>query len=113
MNGLTIFFTEISISLVLSLLTLLVLSKPLINILEDLCPTQKQAAFWLVYTRVMLFISPLLLVLIVSVMAKSNNEIESIKISLIAALAGLLLGMLIVGKKIFEPAKKLNGCEVQ
>ena len=66
----------------------------------------------MVYTRMMLFISPLLLVLIVSVMARTNSDIESIKVSLIAALAGLLLGMLIVGKKIFEPAKKLNGCEV-
>ncbi len=110
MNSLNLFFTEISISLVLSLLTLLILSKPLINILEDLCPTQKQAAFWLVYTRMMLIISPLLLVLIVSVMAKSQNNIESIKVSLIAALAGLLIGMIIVGKKIFEPAKKLHGC---
>jgi phosphate/sulfate permease len=61
----------------------------------------------------MLFISPLLLVLIVSVMTKTHNDIESIKVSLIAALAGLLLGMLIVGKKIFEPASKINTCQVK
>jgi len=112
MSGLTLFAIEISISLVLSIIVLMVLSKPLVNILEDLCPTKKQAAFWLVYTRVMLFLSPLLLVLFTSIMSKPNNDIDSIKISLIAALSGLVLGTLIVGKKIFNPSKNNNNCEV-
>jgi hypothetical protein len=111
MNTLSLFVSEISISLILSFITLVIVSKPLVNILEDLCPTQKQAAFWLAYTRVMLFISPLLLVLMVSIMSESKNDIDNIKISLLSALAGLLLGMLIIGKKIFEPAQKLNGCD--
>ncbi len=111
MNSLLLFVSEISISLILSLITLMIISRPLVNILEDLCPTQKQATFWLAYTRVMLFISPLLLVLMVSIMSELKNNIDNIKISLLSALAGLLLGMLIIGKKIFEPTQKLNDCD--
>jgi uncharacterized protein (DUF697 family) len=47
----------------------------------------------------MLLITPLLLVLMVSLNSRHNNDIDSIKFSLVSALAGLLLGMLIVGKK--------------
>ena len=113
MNTVLIFTIEISISICLSIATLWLLAKPLVNILEDLCPTKKQADFWLAYTRIMLLISPLLLVLVVSIIKSGDNSIETIKISLVSALAGLLLGMLIVGKKIFGPAQKMNGCELK
>ncbi|HFC30562.1 MAG TPA: hypothetical protein ENJ44_05920 [Oceanospirillales bacterium] len=81
------------------------------KLLEDLCPTKKQAAFWLAYTRIMLLIPPLLLVLAVSILNNTSNNIDTIKISLGSALAGLLLGMIIVGKKIFEPVNKQCGLE--
>jgi hypothetical protein len=106
MNTFTLFSLEIFISLSMSFITLWILSKPLVNVLEDLCPTKTQADFWLAYTRIMLLISPLLLVLMVSLNSRHINDINSIKFSLVSSLAGLLLGMLIVGKKIFEPASK-------
>ncbi len=109
MNTLTIFSIEILISLSLSLITLWLLAKPLVDVLEDLCPTKKQANFWLAYTRIMLLISPLLLVLMVSLNSRHHANVETIKISLVSTLTGLLLGMIIVGNKIFEPAK--NTCD--
>jgi len=106
MNTFTLFSIEIVISLSMSFIILWILAKPLVNVLEDLCPTKKQAEFWLAYTRIMLLISPMLLVLMVSLNSRHQNDIDSIKFSLVSSLAGLLLGMLIVGKKIFEPASK-------
>ena len=106
MNTFTLFSIEIAVSLSMSFITLWLLAKPLVNVLEDLCPTKKQAEFWLAYTRIMLLISPMLLVLMVSLNSKHQNDIDSIKFSLVSSLAGLLLGMLIVGKKIFGPASK-------
>ena len=106
MSTVLIFAIEIIISLCLSMVTLWLLAKPLVNILEDLCPTKKQADFWLAYTRIMLLISPLLLVLVVSMVKSGDNSIETIKISLVSALAGLLLGMVIVGKKFLYLLKK-------
>lgn len=107
----TLFFiTEVIISLTLSIATLMVLTKPLVNVLAELCPTQKQAEFWLAYTRIMLSISPLLLVLLVDGLVSSDDMMVNVRIAIFAALAGLFLGMIIVGKRIFVPASK--ECEV-
>jgi len=106
MNALMIFASEITISLVLSGLSLWVLSKPLNNVLDDLCPTRRQAEFWQTYTRLMLSISPLLLVLVVSSVIHSNNIVTHIKASLVAGLLSLLIGLLIVGRRIFMPVTR-------
>jgi len=111
MNTLALFITEIIISLCLSGITLWVLNKPLINILEDLCPTKKQSHFWVAYTRIMLSITPLLMVLFFTKVYKYGrlsgvDSIYVIKASMIAALTGLLIGMLIVGRKVIIPASK-------
>lgn len=107
----TLFFiTEVIISLTLSIATLMVLTKPLVNVLAELCPTQKQAEFWLAYTRIMLSISPLLLVLLVDGFVSSDDMMVNVRLAIFAALAGLFLGMIIVGKRIFAPASK--ECEV-
>jgi membrane-associated HD superfamily phosphohydrolase len=105
MNATTsLFIAEIIISLTLTIATLMVLTRPLINVLKELCPTQKQAEFWLAYTRIMLAISPLLLVLIVDGFVSSSDLMVNIRVAIFAALAGLFLGMIIVGKRIFAPA---------
>jgi membrane protein DedA with SNARE-associated domain len=100
----TLFLAEIIISLTLSIATLMVLTKPLINVLAELCPTQKQAEFWMAYTRIMLSISPLLLVLVVDGFVTSSDLMTNVRVAIFAALAGLFLGMIIVGKRIFAPA---------
>lgn len=111
MSTIYLFISEIFISLLLSAISLWVLSKPLINILSDLCPTQKQAEFWLAYTRLMLSISPLLLVLVVDGFVSSQDALTHVKISLMAGLAGLLIGMIIVGRRVFAPVSQQ--CEVK
>ena len=106
-----LFISEVLISLLLSALSLWVLSKPLINVLNDLCPTQKQAEFWLAYTRLMLSISPLLLVLVVDSFVSNEDVFAHIRISLMSGLAGLLIGMIIVGNRVFVPVSQQ--CEVK
>ena len=51
------------VSLLASLSVLAVLTPSLHQLLRRLCPDEAAAAFWLSYTRVMLVIAPLLLVL--------------------------------------------------
>lgn len=104
------FIAEVIISLTLSIATLMVLTKPLVNVLAELCSTRKQAEFWLAYTRIMLSISPLLLVLLVDGFVRSDDMMVNVRVAIFSALAGLFLGMIIVGKRIFEPASK--ECEV-
>ncbi len=101
MDSILLLGAEITLSLVTSLLVLTSISKPLRNILVDLCQTAKQAEFWLYYTRIMLLLAPLLIVLIVDRTVTSNYILHSLKVSYIATLLGLILGLIIVGKKVF------------
>jgi len=111
MNSVYLLLLEIFLSLGLSLLVLILVSRPLQNILSDLCPTARQAAFWRAYTHIMLLISPLMMVLLVSILSDNHTDIEAIKLSLLAALSGLILGMLIIGKRLFDPVVNQSRCE--
>lgn len=104
--NIALFVTEILISIGLSIAVLLVISRPLMHALIDLCSTEKQAAFWLSYTRTMLLLAPLLLVLLVDRIQIHTDTLDSIKVALMAALVGVLLGMIVVGKRIFTPASR-------
>ena len=112
MNPILMFTAEIIMSLCLSTALIFIVTHPLRNAVRDLCPTEKQAAFWVSYTQIMLTLTPLLLVLTVDVMSTTNDALENIQITLISALVGLLIGMIIVGKKIYIPvSQQLNKSE--
>lgn len=63
MNNLTIFMLEIGLCLSLSALVVTSLRAVLVPLLVDVCGTSSRAAFWARFTYLMLFISPLLLML--------------------------------------------------
>jgi len=88
MNGLFLLFVESVTSIALSLAVLYVLSRPLINILNRICPDEQAAAFWLSYTKVMLLIAPLLLVLTLDLFAHFSDPMDTWRLSLIVALGG-------------------------
>ncbi|WP_124949170.1 hypothetical protein [Sulfuriferula thiophila] len=106
MNSLLLFSAEILLSLSLSATVLYAISSALRNALQDLCPSDRQAEFWVAYTRTMLILAPLLLVMVVDGMSSHGDVLGNIRIALVAALAGLLFGMIIVGKKVFIPVSQ-------
>lgn len=91
---------ELLISATMSLIVLRALSLPLNKVLERICPDAQAASFWLTYTQVMLISAPLLLVLSVDLFAHFSNPMDNLRIALMAALAGLLLGLHSVGKRL-------------
>ncbi len=103
MTDLSLFFYEIFLSLTLSTIVLLVIATPLRRLLQNLSHSEEQALFWLAYTRTMLFISPLLMVILVGALADADG-LAHIKVTLISALGGLLLGLMIIGRKMYTPA---------
>lgn len=109
MTDMTLFFTEIGMSLVLSSVVLMLITTPLVNLLKDLCHSHQQAFFWLAYTRTMLFISPLLSVILIGALADASG-LAHIKVTLIAALGGLFLGLIIIGRKVYAPIHQT--CEI-
>lgn len=103
------FGIEITISLFLSALVLVSISRPPNNVLQDLCPIEALAEFWLYYTGLMLLLAPLLVVLVSDSLWPSGDVLQNVKVTYIAVLAGLTLGLMIVGKSIFPPAFREYG----
>src|SRR5512135_1263929 len=100
MNGLFLLLIESVTSITLSLAVLYVLSRPLINVLSRICPDEHAAAFWLSYTKVMLLIAPLLLVLTVDMFAHFSDPMDTWRFSLVMALGGILIGLYMVGERL-------------
>ncbi len=105
MSDINLLLIEVVISMIASITIMLLLSQPLKTALIDLCPTEKQANFWLAYTRTMLLISPLLLVLFINSTHKGDT-FSDLRSAFIAALAGLLIGLIIIGRKMYIPVDR-------
>lgn len=98
-NPLSLLFSCLFCTL-LSLLVLRLLNQPLRGLLERLCPGPQAAAFWLSYTQLMLILAPLLCVLMLDLLVKSDDLFIRLRYTLITSLGGLLLGLWIVGKRL-------------
>lgn len=100
MNVYVLLFAEFLVSVAVSLAVLRVLARPLVDVLGRLCPDEQAAVFWLSYTKVMLMIAPLLLVLTVDMFAHFSDPLDSLRLALMAALVGVLIGLLSIGKRL-------------
>ncbi|TVO67054.1 hypothetical protein [Denitromonas ohlonensis] len=100
MNTYVLLLAEVLISIAMSLAVLHVLSRPLLNVLGRVCPDEQAASFWMSYTQVMLMIAPLLLVLVVDMFSHFSSPIDSVRLALMAAFAGLLIGLHSIGKRL-------------
>lgn len=100
MNPHVLVLFKVLMSVAISLAVLRVLARPLIDVLERICPDAQAAGFWLSYTQLMLIIAPALLVLTVDLATRFSDPLDSLRVALMAALAGLLLGLQAIGKRI-------------
>lgn len=100
MNALIQLLVASLISLSLSLIVLHLLSRPLALVLGRVCPDEAAAAFWLSYTQVMLTIAPLLATLVVHGLAENDQPLAAIRLTLIGAMVGLLVGLFAVGRRL-------------
>lgn len=100
MTPVLMLFAKFLVSMVASLVVLWAICGPLVKVLNRTCPDEHAATFWLTYTKVMLIITPLLLVLIVDLTTHFNDPLDSLRLALIATLGGLLLGLYAIGKRL-------------
>jgi|GEM_PF-1317700 len=100
MNSYLLLCAECLISIAASLAVLRMLARPLVNVLNRVCPDEQAASFWLSYTQVMLMIAPLILVLLVDMFSSFSNPIAGLRLALVAALVGLLIGLHAIGKRL-------------
>ncbi len=107
MTSLTLFVYEVLLSLLLSTIVLLILAAPLRRMLQNICHSDEQALFWVAYTRTMLFISPLLIVILVGLLADASGLVH-IKVTLISALGGLVFGLIVIGRKMYASVSTMT-----
>jgi len=88
------------VSVSMSLAVLRLLSRPLARVLTRICPDEAAAAFWLSYTQVMLTIAPLLAALAIDGYAHTDQPLVAIRLTVMAALVGLLVGLYAVGRRL-------------
>ena len=100
MSSYLLSFIEILITITSSIVVLYVLSVPLKNVLNRICPDEQAAVFWSCYTKIMLIIAPLVLVLIVDMLQHFSNPLDNLRLTLIAALSGMLMAVHAVGKRL-------------
>ncbi len=99
MDKVMILTTEITLSLGISVLVIYLLQPVLQALLEDICHGKTRALFWSTFTRLMLLISPLLVVLLFSHSLSGNGAAyaEVLRDTLLHILFGQFGGLLIVG----------------
>ncbi|MEY4588288.1 MAG: hypothetical protein RL497_364 [Pseudomonadota bacterium] len=114
MNTYLLLLIESVMCVGLSLVVLAVLSRPLVNVLNHICPDERAALFWMTYTKVMLVVAPLLLVLLVDLFARHQNPMDSLRLSLMAALTGVLFGLYLLGKRLsgYERIARTTGANL-
>lgn len=95
-----VLLAELLISAAASLAVLHVLSGPLVNLLGRICPDEQAAVFWQSYTKIMLMIAPLLMVLITDMFTHFRDPMDHLRLALMAILIGLLVGMHSIGKRL-------------
>jgi|SRR5476651_912288 hypothetical protein len=115
MEHYALFLVEIGVSLAGSLLVLLFWSKSLKRILVDICGTEDRAAFWLIYSNIMLFITPLLSVIL---FGHSGDTVvfgfAFLKRAVGAALLGIFVALAVIGLQVakFLPRSSDGGRKI-
>ena len=104
MNTLLLFALELALCLGISF-GLIVLLKPLLrDVLTDICGSEKRADFWVMFTLLMLVISPLLVVVYFAPTAAITefNVTNELQQALFRTLIGHFIALSVIGQVIWK-----------
>ncbi|MEJ2611657.1 MAG: hypothetical protein P8179_16660 [Candidatus Thiodiazotropha sp.] len=104
MNALALFSIEIIICLSISLVITYRLKGLLMDVLIETCGTEKRAAFWVIFTQLMLYLAPLLIVVYFTPNGAISEKslLVALKDTLFYSLLGVFIGLAIIGKVIWK-----------
>ena len=100
MNAYSLLLAKSLMSLAVSGAVLYVLPPPLTKVLHRICPDEESALFWSSYTKIMLMITPLLLVLTADLLTRASDPMYSLRFAMMAALIGVLIGLHSIGQRM-------------
>jgi hypothetical protein len=90
----------IIVSLVFSTVVTLVMIEPLRGVLRQLCLDGNASAFWIPFTTVMLYVTPLLFTMLFESTVAVPSLVNTLRTALASALFGGFAALLVVGYQI-------------
>lgn len=104
MNTLVLFGLEVALCLGISFILIALLRPLLRDVLTDTCGTEKRAEFWVMFTQLMLIISPLLVVVFFAPTAPiaQLNVAYELQQTLFRTLLGDFIALSVIGKVIWK-----------
>lgn len=88
------------VSLALSTAIVTVIMKPLRAILGQLCPGSDATGFWVSFTTVMLYVTPLMFTMLFEATVSVPELVNIVRTALAAGLFGAFAALLVVGYQI-------------
>ncbi|MCG8429154.1 MAG: hypothetical protein MI754_17500 [Chromatiales bacterium] len=100
MSPLPFFLLEITICLSITITTLLLIKPPLNDLLIELCGNEVRAKFWVMFTQIMLIISPLLIVIYFTptYTITAQNLLQTLTDLLFQTLLGTFITLAMIGQ---------------
>ena len=103
MDSVTVFLSQIAVSIAVSLLILSRLQSLLRRIGAEVCEQGGGSTeFWVAYTQLMMVIAPLLLIAIFSHAGRTLSPVEQLQSSLAVVLSGQVAGLVLVGRAVWK-----------
>jgi hypothetical protein len=90
----------IGVSLVLSSIVAAVMTAPLRGVLKQLCLDSNSGAFWIPFTTVMFYVTPLLFTMLFEDPAAAPDLVKVVRSALASSLFGAFAALLVVGYQI-------------
>lgn len=103
-HPLSILALQLGMVLVLSLAVLQLLGPVLGRLLEEVCGSNVASAFWLSFTRLMVFIAPMLQVILLADQGENATLTMVLRSTLIHGLAGCFIALIMIGIVIWHIA---------
>ncbi len=104
MNTLLLFVLELALCLAISFVLIRLLKPLLTDVLTDTCGTENRAAFWVMFTQLMLVISPLLVVVYFAQTGSviHHSVADELRKTLFRTLLGDFIALSAIGKVIWK-----------
>ncbi len=108
MSTLTLFIIEVLLCFGISVSVIYLLTPLLRSVLVETCGTHARAGFWVMFTQLMLIISPLLIVIYFAPTQDGiqPNTAEAIKDTLFRSLLGVFLALTMIGQVIWKSIQR-------
>ena len=102
MNPVTVFFSEIAASVVISTFILVRLQHLLRDIGSECEQGGGATEFWVAYTQIMMLVAPVLLIAWFSQAGSYGTPVAQLKASLGVVLSGQFIGLALVGRAVWK-----------